>query len=493
MKRIILTIAVMSALAGFTKANPIPAIRIEYVSVFPPQIGVMIYSDSLSMVGDTIFTTSGSAVIGQYEPPEPYEMLILDSTNTTGFVISNESDSIEIRSSYPFSDAVLYGNYWSDMPPIKGHAIILGWCDPSHHGGGWQVWYHEFMHVDYGWTDIVINEINANCDWRTESNFIELYNQCDSAIDIGGWMVICDTIFVIPQNTVINANGFYIIDQCDFPNTFDMDIDSDNIYLVRADSVLVDQVGWSSNHGTNISFMRFPDGDVDYTEFREAFRGYDDPSSYTFENGFPSRCAPNRHSSPGFVVIGTYALGFEGNVEIWWTDPIWEPVFDYSVVVRSFTHFPQDINDGDIIYQGTEQHVTDIGLPGNTVVYYTIFARDTYGNYSIPTGESRVSVILGVVGIDGQPILPELISGLECYPNPFNASVTINFVLSQSGSATLSIYNLRGQRVETMLDGSISAGQHRMTWDGSDLPSGVYFARLDFGVSSKSIKMVLLK
>jgi len=170
------------------------------------------------------------------------------------------------------------------------------------------------------------------------------------------------------------------------------------------------------------------------------------------------------------VVIGTHARGFEGNVDIWWTNPIWDPIFDYSVAVRSFTGFPQDINDGDIIYQGTEQQVTDIGLD-----------------------ESRVSVTLGTAGIDEESILPESISSLKCYPNPFNASVTISFVLSQAGSVSLSIYNIRGQRVAIPLQNFLSVGEHTITWNGSDFPSGVYFARLQAGVSSKSIKMVLLK
>jgi hypothetical protein len=306
-------------------------------------------------------------------------------------------------------------------------------------------------------------------------------------------MVICDTIYTIPQNTIINGNGFYVIDQSEFPGNYDMDSDADNIYLVNSNNVLVDQVGWSSNHGANVSFMRYPDGDVDISNYREGYMGYDDASSYTFEDGFPSRGAPNRHSSPGFVVIGTNARGFEGDIDIRWTDPIWDPTFDYSVVVGNFDRFPQDPSDGYTVYQGTGQEATDVGLPGNTVIHYTVFARDVSGSYSVPTDESRAFVILGTAGMEEEPILPEAITGLACYPNPFNASVTFDFTLNRSGSATLSIYNLRGQEVASLMAGSISAGQHRITWDGSNFPSGVYFARLDAGGSSKSIKMVLLK
>ncbi len=484
MKKVILTVMILAGFVSMTMANPMPEARIEYVNAFPPEIGIRCYFDSLCFTGDTIYTTSGWAVIGDHTIPGFDEMLIIDSSNTTGFVLNSEADNIEITGYYP--DNVQYGTYGYAPPPIKGHYIRF------HQGYPWDCWTFDFTTSQWGQTDIVINEISANCNWGPESNFIELYNQSEVSIDISAWMVICDTICVIPQNTVIDGNGFYVIDQSNFPEIFDMDFDADNIYLVRADSVLVDQVGWSSDHGANVSFMRFPDGDTT-TTYWPAFMGYDDNTSETFENGFPSRRAHNRHTSPGFVVIGTHASGDTGVVDITWTNPIWDPTFDYSIVVGNFDGFPEDPSDGYTVYLGTDQQVTDIGLPGNTVIHYTIFARDINGNYSIPSDESRVFVILGTAGIDKEENLPESISSLECYPNPFNDSVTVSFVLNRAGSVSLSVYNLQGQLIETLWDGSISAGEHRITWDGSELPSGVYFTKLDARSSSKSIKMLLLK
>ncbi len=84
--------------------------------------------------------------------------------------------------------------------------------------------------------------------------------------------------------------------------------------------------------------MRFPDGDVDTTwlSWKWDFRGYDDETSTSFENGFPSRGAPNRHESPGFVIIGTAADSVdEATARIHWTDPIWDELFEYSLLVKS--------------------------------------------------------------------------------------------------------------------------------------------------------------
>jgi hypothetical protein len=327
MRRIVLTALIVIGMIGLIHANPLPELRIEYVKAFPPEIGVMFYIDSLDISGETITTMGGTAVFGQYDLPGIFEMVIFDSSNTTGFVINPEGDMIEIPSRYT---GVNFGNYGAAPPPIKGHSIRFAWGYP------WEEWTFDFTHTRWSQTSIVLNEINANGTWDSECNFIELYNQSANPLDIGGWMVVCDTICIIPPNTVIEGNGFYVIDECDFPDTYDMDFDADNIYLVRGDSSIVDQVGWSSDHGANVSFMRYPDGEIDTTIW-PGYTGYNDQTSCTFENGFPSRGAPNRHSSPGFVVIGAQGQNVSGDVDLRWTDPIWDQNFEYSIAVRNFT------------------------------------------------------------------------------------------------------------------------------------------------------------
>jgi hypothetical protein len=490
MRRIIVTLIIVLGSMGSAKGNPITPADYVYVSAFPPEIGI-VFRDSINLEGDTIYTTSGSAVIFSYDVPGSEDTVIFDSSNTSGFIINPEADSICISSLY-YLNTVRLGTFWWAPTPIKGHPIHLVWVNPFRNEGGWWDWSYDFTFTDWSWTDVVINEISSNCNWRPESNFIELYNQSDSTIDIGSWKIICDTICEIQLDAVIEGNGFYVIDQTDFPPSFDMDFDSDNIYLVRGDTI-VDQVGWSSDPGANVSFMRFPDGDVDTTNYLQGYMGYNDASSYTFENGFPSRGAPNRHTSPGFVVIGAHGLNESGSVNLRWTDPIWEPVFAYSLAVRNFHHYPQDITDGDVVYQGTEQQAMDMVPPGHAAAYYTVFARNAGGGYSIPTDESRVFVLLETVGIDQEPELPERISSLRCYPNPFNATVIIEFVLSQSEMVTLSVYNLRGQRVAVLADGSMSAGEHRITWDASEHPSGIFFCMLMAEKYCVKGKMILIK
>jgi hypothetical protein len=89
--------------------------------------------------------------------------------------------------------------------------------------------------------------------------------------------------------------------------------------------------------------------------------------------------------------------------------------------------------------------------------------------------------------------IPGGIALLRAYPNPFNARTTIEFALAEPGDAELTIYDITGAKVETIQRPGLGAGRHSMVWNADNAASGVYFARLEAGGESRSIKMVLLK
>ncbi len=87
---------------------------------------------------------------------------------------------------------------------------------------------------------------------------------------------------------------------------------------------------------------------------------------------------------------------------------------------------------------------------------------------------------------------------LQCYPNPFNSSSSINVKLTSPGSVDLSVYNVLGQRVDDLYSGNLPAGRHSFEWQGTDrsgrsLASGVYFVVLLSENVTASRKIVLLK
>jgi len=79
------------------------------------------------------------------------------------------------------------------------------------------------------------------------------------------------------------------------------------------------------------------------------------------------------------------------------------------------------------------------------------------------------------------------------YPNPFNPATTIEFSLPQPGMVTLTVYNMLGQRVATLVSGELQAGRHSHHWDATGLASGVYLYRLTAGEYTRTRAMVLVK
>ncbi|MBU1708284.1 T9SS type A sorting domain-containing protein [bacterium] len=89
--------------------------------------------------------------------------------------------------------------------------------------------------------------------------------------------------------------------------------------------------------------------------------------------------------------------------------------------------------------------------------------------------------------------LPDVIALHQNYPNPFNPSTRIAFTLSKTGPVSLKVYDLLGREIVTLMDGVQTAGNHSVFFDGSDLPSGIYFTRLESSELHQVKKMVLLK
>lgn len=80
------------------------------------------------------------------------------------------------------------------------------------------------------------------------------------------------------------------------------------------------------------------------------------------------------------------------------------------------------------------------------------------------------------------------------YPNPFNPSTEIRFSVSQDGNATLRVYNIIGQEIETLFSGHARAGHYiTATFNASRLASGIYFARLEYNGKSLVQRMILTK
>lgn len=79
------------------------------------------------------------------------------------------------------------------------------------------------------------------------------------------------------------------------------------------------------------------------------------------------------------------------------------------------------------------------------------------------------------------------------YPNPFNPSTNIAFVIPTEGFVTVKIYNSLGQLVATLVDNTLSAGQHTVNWNANTIPSGLYIYSVHYNGQTKHGRMLLMK
>ena len=89
--------------------------------------------------------------------------------------------------------------------------------------------------------------------------------------------------------------------------------------------------------------------------------------------------------------------------------------------------------------------------------------------------------------------IPETYSLGQNYPNPFNPVTTISFGLPDDAIVNLTVYNILGRQVGTLVNGKTDAGYHSVKWDASKLPSGIYIYRLKTDDFTGVKKMLLIK
>ncbi len=97
-------------------------------------------------------------------------------------------------------------------------------------------------------------------------------------------------------------------------------------------------------------------------------------------------------------------------------------------------------------------------------------------------------------GIDeGTPRLPSEFVLFDNYPNPFNGSTVIGFSIKKDSRVSLEVFDILGRKVDTIFQGSMKAGEHKLEWKADSVPSGLYFYRLTTDYGSIAKKMALLK
>ena len=180
----------------------------------------------------------------------------------------------------------------------------------------------------------------------------------------------------------------------------------------------------------------------------------------------------------------------------------------YQMDIQDFTFVPghMELNPGDGIQwtnrdsvphtSTSDDGIWDSGLLSNGESYTYIFENEGVFPYYCTVHPSMVdTVFVGAqVGVDEDlPSVPDRIELSQNYPNPFNARTVIAYSLPFDSHVKITVYNLLGQSVETLVNSDQAAGYHQVVWDAGDVPTGVYFYRIEAADFTATRKMLLAK
>ncbi|MBN1968713.1 MAG: C10 family peptidase [Candidatus Delongbacteria bacterium] len=173
-----------------------------------------------------------------------------------------------------------------------------------------------------------------------------------------------------------------------------------------------------------------------------------------------------------------------------------------------------------IIYFITEQTQVSGTLPGEENSQFSVVQNPTIGTLNLNTDGSftynpnsgismdffvfhansngvlsanySVWIKLGTVGINDN-MIPESSEIVSAYPNPFNPTTNISFMINTNDNIKLAVYNSNGALVQELFSGKLTTGLHSISFDASKLSSGIYFCRMVAGSEMSNIKLMLIK
>lgn len=342
-------------------------------------------------------------------------------------------------SSYDGSYTLYYTGSWS-----PNHAVsIVGWDDTLTHAGGAGAWI-----VKNSWG----TSWGGTCGYGSEEGY-----------------------FTIAYGS---ANvGMYSSYMHDWQN-----------YDQNGEVLYYDEGGWTSSWGygdiTAWGLCKFVPASTSYLTRVEFWTNdtttdidvyvYDDFDGSTLSNLLTSKL------NQSYDEAGYHSVALDSPPQIAASDDV------YAVVKFTNASYGYPVAADD---QGTSEtgvgYISDDGSSGSWIDLGASYGEDI----AIRVRTTTYS------GTDTEALLefPESFTVTQNYPNPFNAATTIEYELPLASDVAIRIYDLLGREVETLLEKNQKAGQHEIDWNPSDIPSGIYFYKVQAGEFVQTKRMLLLK
>ena len=368
---------------------------------------------------------------------------------------------------------------------------------------------------------VVINEaysrgVAGDLDW------IEVYNTSSAPVDISGYKIYdsggqsgSKPKKQFPASTMLPAKGFLaiVVDTASFDGDlsgFGISSGGETVWLENSGGTLIDSSVIPAL-GIDTSFSRIPDGskmwakvtpltknssnvlikmneaysrgaagDLDWVEIHNASAAAVDISGYKiYDSGGQSGSKPKK--------------AFPNNTIV--------PANGFTVIVVDTATFDGDLSGFGIGSSGETLWLEDAaGLLIDTVAVPALGIDTSYQR--IPDGSNlmvkKTPLTKGATNgtstfVQSDRFVARGFELLQNYPNPFNPSTTIRFRLASSGSVTITVFDLLGKEIATLVDGVQTAGEHAVQFNAAQHASGMYFYLLKSGSYSEMKKMVLIK
>jgi uncharacterized delta-60 repeat protein len=232
--------------------------------------------------------------------------------------------------------------------------------------------------------------------------------------------------------------------------------DPDNVYVT----------GYSTGSGTN----------EDYTTIK-----YNSAGIQQWVAGY---------NGPGNSYDGasSIAVDITGNVYVTGVSEVMPTYSDYTTIKYN----PEGIQQWVQRYNGqgnSDGGATSIAVDSSGNVYVTGYSEGSGTGYDFATIKYSQSTVIRQIYSN----IPEQFSLYQNYPNPFNPVTNLEFGISDLGFVSLKVYDILGKEIIKLVNEKLSPGKYKVTFDGSGLPSGVYFYRLSAGDFTETKRMMLVK
>ncbi|MDP8232597.1 MAG: choice-of-anchor J domain-containing protein, partial [Candidatus Zophobacter franzmannii] len=279
----------------------------------------------------------------------------------------------------------------------------------------------------------------------------------------------------------------------------------DDFTANMGDWILLDQDG-ENTHGFNngidftgenapMSFIVFnPAGTVPPLQFADAYSGDKYAASFAADSG----------SNDDWMISPQIQLtANEANIQlIARSYTIQYGMEKFEVAVSMGTADPADFTviSGDVPVEvplAWTQFEYDLAPYANEIIRVAIHCVSQQ-TFFLMLDDVMITNDGATVENDTTPVVPEITRLRSNYPNPFNPETTISFDLKDNSDVIIDVYNVKGQRIATVVDRAFSAGSHSVVWNGEDYngstaSSGVYFYKMQSGTYTKTKKMILMK